>query len=171
MGRFIYRVRQFCHALTAPFTRNEVVAEVRQVLSLEQQVLFAEMRAVDRRHAYSVYRTLQASGPHPRDLFLAALLHDVGKTAIPSSLLVRVARVLLEKLAPGLLEGSDEGTGLLRHVTTYIEHAEAGAEMAACAGCPPLTVALIRRHHEPLGAIESEDDRLLALLQEADCSS
>jgi hypothetical protein len=66
MGRLIYRVRQFIYALTAPFTRNEVAAEVRQVLSSEQQALFARMRAADRQHAYTVYQALQASGPHPQ---------------------------------------------------------------------------------------------------------
>jgi hypothetical protein len=79
--------------------------------------------------------------------------------------------VLLERFAPRLLENDDQGAGLLQQVVVYHNHAEAGAELAARAGCPPLTVALIRRHHDSPDQIESEEDRLLQLLQQADCSS
>ena len=40
--------------------------------------------------------------------------------------------------------------------------------MAQAAGSDALTVALIRRHQDKLGSIDSEEDRLLQLLQTAD---
>ncbi len=169
MGQAAYRARQFFAALTAPLVRGDADV-VAQVLSPAQQALFCRMSAPDRRHALRVYRALVARGPQQQDLLVAALLHDVGKAAGPPPLWVRVAVVLLERWAPHWLDrlGAGEPRGWRRPFVLYRQHAEIGAEWAARSGCSLLTVALVRRHHESLGPPEKEEDRLLALLQEAD---
>ncbi len=169
MGQTAYRVRQFFAALMAPLVRDDgdVAAKV---LTPAQRALFRRMSPPDRRHALRVCEILAAQGPQPQDLLVAALLHDVGKAAGPPPLWVRVAVVLLERWAPRWLDRLSEGDppGWRRPFGVYRRHADIGAEWAAQAGCSPLAVALIRRHHDPLDSPGNEEDRLLALLQEAD---
>jgi hypothetical protein len=165
----IYRARQFFRALTASLAEEDL-GEAEQALTRAQWTLFLRLPPSDRRHAVAVYRALQEHTSAPGDLLVAALLHDVGKAAAPMPLWARVMVVLLERFAPRLLSRlcRDEGPGWRGSFVVYRLHAEAGADMAAQAGCSPLAVTLIRRHHEPVRCRQAEEDRLLALLQEAD---
>jgi len=167
--RALYRAGQFFAALMAPLTRPEL-GEAGRYLSPAQRVLFERMSAPDRRHALAVFRALQERGVQERDLLVAALLHDAGKAECPPPIWVRVAVVLMERFAPRLLECISEGEprGWRRPFVIYRQHAEIGADWAAQAGCSPIVVDLIRRHHTPLSPSEKEANPLLALLQEVD---
>ena len=163
----IYRARQFFRALTASLA-EEHLGEAKEALTRAQWTLFLRLPPSDRRHALAVYRALQEHGSEPGDLLVAALLHDVGKTAAPMPLWARVMVVLLERFAPRLLNRLSRGQaqGWRRPFVVYRRHAEVGADMAAQAGCSPLVVTLIRRHHEPPRCLRADEDRMLALLQE-----
>lgn len=182
LARTIYRARQFFHALTAPLVLEEPEG-VDEVLTPAQRALLDRMPAADRRHAFAVYRMLREQGHRSPDLLAAALLHDLGKAALAPPIWVRVLVVLLERFAPRFLEppvpAREKGAnrrrilqgpvGLADYLAQYRDHAELGARWAEATGCSPLTVALIRRHHErDVRMEESEENRLLALLQAAD---
>jgi hypothetical protein len=166
--RLAYRARQFFTALVAPLAVEDF-QQAQRILTPAQWELFRRMSSSDRRHGLAVCRALQAQGPQPADLLVAALLHDVGKAAVSSAIWVRVATVLLERLAPRWLE-RDPPPNWMRAVVNYRQHAERGAEWAARAGCSSITVDLIRRHEMPADAVDSELDPLLVRLQVADDS-
>jgi predicted HD phosphohydrolase len=172
-----YRVGQFLRALTARVPDDEVEQAMR-VLTPEAQGLFRRQATQDQRHALAVYRTLyQARHTNP-ELLAAALLHDVGKTAAQLPAWQRAIIVLLDRFAPRLLtrlsQREPQAHALSRRgswryaFVVHAQHPEAGARWAQEAGCPPLTVALIRRHQDRLTSCEIEEDQLLAALQAAD---
>ncbi len=127
--------------------------------------LFHTMSVAEQHHGIAVSRALEWEGHSDADLLAAALLHDVGKTLTPPSLLERVIVVLVERCAPRLARrwGDGEPTKLRRGFVVRRRHAEWGAALAAEAGATTRTVALVRRHHIAAGT-----DSLLAALQAAD---
>jgi hypothetical protein len=174
MGGWRYRWRQFRWALGARI-REEDRAMVARFLPPEAQALFRRMPRGDQRHSLAVLRTLLEWGETHPALLQAALLHDVGKAAAPLSPWERALLVLTEALCPPSWRRILRQLPLLRRwaarVQRYRAHPEIGAAWAQAAGCDPLTVALIRRHQEPLGPPQPEEDletRLLRRLQEAD---
>jgi hypothetical protein len=120
-----------------------------------------------------VYETLCREGHTHQELLAAALLHDVGKAAARLPAWQRGMFVLAERFAPGVLHHAmrDHDRNWQRPVADYARHAEIGARWAEEAGCSPLTVALILRHEERLETCQTEEDRLLATLQAADCAN
>jgi hypothetical protein len=182
-GRFAaaarYRAGQFFRALAArPNAGDEALAQ--QMLTGPERALFQSMAPAYKRHALAVWRALLEAGHADRELLKAALLHDVGKNlradgtrqvwGVP--LPYRVLIVLLEAWRPGLFARlADPNPRSLGHpFHVYLEHSQHSAALAQAAGCSPLTVSLIRRHHEPPGTVtpHSREDKLLALLQQAD---
>jgi hypothetical protein len=174
-----YRAGQFFRALVArPSAGDEALAQ--QMLSGRERALFQSMSLADKRHALAMWRTLLDAGQADRELLKAALLHDVGKNlradgtrrawGIP--LPHRVLIVLLEAWRPGLLSRLADAhpRSIFHPFHVYLEHPRHGAALAQAAGCSPLTVSLIRRHHEPpeTATPRSREDKLLALLQRAD---
>jgi hypothetical protein len=166
-----YRVVQFWRLVFVKPLPENVNREVTAVLTAEEEELFHQFSISDQWHSYRVMRTLQHAGHHRRELLVAALLHDIGKTRLPVSVWDRTLIVLGTKLWPQktAVWGSGDPAGWKRPFVVKAQHPAWGAEMAAAAGCDSLTVALIRRHQEkapPSGG--SDEEQLLRLLQWAD---
>ncbi len=168
-----YRIKQFIRALTAQVSAEEL-EQVMQVAGPTAYELFCSMAVHDRRHSLNVYATLHRNGWNHPDLLMAALLHDTGKSVAPLPAWQRALIVLLSRFMPCLMNRLGQGRveGWRRGFVAYVRHAELGACLAQQAGCSPLTVSLIRRHHENgrVGIYDSsaDEDRLLAALQAAD---
>jgi hypothetical protein len=169
----VYRVRQFSQALTSSNNPDEEL-ELARILAPSQHDLFRLMAPNDQRHSANVYATLRQADKNEPDLLVAALLHDVGKSAGRIWVWQRTLIVLLQRWAPGLLNwlsrGSchNEAPWWRKGFVINRLHPELGARWAAEVGCTPNTVALIRRHQERVKSITSDQDRLLATLQWAD---
>ncbi len=161
MKRAQYRAGQFRDYVwpRAPGPRD--MADIRRVLPPPLEALFLRQTPGERAHALRVMRAAAASGIQTGrlELLQAALLHDVGKTRAPLSLLERVAVVLAGRYWQSLQERST-----WRPFVTARSHPEWGAEMIAKAGAPPRTIELVRRHQAPA----APEDKLLAVLQMAD---
>jgi hypothetical protein len=166
-----YRAGQFWRYLRPARLSAADRAEVRQALSPALYPLFERMAAGEQAHSLTVLRAVARALPSaPPELRQAALLHDAGKSRAPLSLLDRVLVVAVTKLWPrrAAAWGQGPATGLRRPFVTAAQHPAWGAELAAQAGAPPLTVALIRRHQTPVAAPATLEDTLLAALQAAD---
>lgn len=165
-----YRIKQVRHNLFAGPLPSQAWALVTAVLTPTEQQLFSLFSLSDQWHGYRVVTMLQAAGHHEHDLLVAALLHDVGKTKAPISVIERSLIVLAQWFLPKRVAqwGGGEPVGWKRPFTVKMQHPEWGANMAAQAGSSALTISLIRRHQDPLSKINCEEDRLLQLLQWAD---
>jgi putative nucleotidyltransferase with HDIG domain len=131
--------------------------------------LFTRMSRADQHHGIAVARTLEHQGYDDPALIAAALLHDVGKSRTGVSVWARVIVVLGEWLLPRVAArwGEGQAKGLRRPFVVRQQHPAWGAEMAQQAGASPVTVRLIRSHHNPTG--ERDADRpLLTALHAAD---
>jgi hypothetical protein len=169
-----YRVEQFLRALTARHAiSGQRIEQAERILTADTRELFARQAPQDQRHALAVYEALFEGGHTGQDLLTAALLHDVGKVAARLPAWQRGMFVLAERCLPGMLDRAvrDETRRWWRSLADYAEHAEIGARWAEEAGCSPLTVALIRRHEEQLETCQTDEDRLLVILQAADCAN
>ena len=178
--RIIYRTRQFWHALGSRPSPEEM-ALVEALLTAPQKTVFTRMQKSEQAHGLLVLQTLLDSGENDKDLSVAALLHDVGKSRFPLHLWERVEIVLVRKICPAYVKRWGEtGTGKSqvphgwrRAFIIAERHPAWGAEIAAEVGCSQLTTNLIRRHQEQLSVSECDgmEDRLLLKLQAADNES
>ncbi len=193
-----YRLRQFQRGLLAslrsqPLSRDEEQL-VDALLPPAAAALFARQPVDAQRHSLGVLYDLRRAGHNERDLWVAALLHDVGKVAaaeagVPITLWLRGPLVLLETLARGRLRGwasadppGDQHRGWRRgwhrgwryalHV--HLHHPAIGAAWAQSAGCRPLACWLIAHHQndlpddDSLGDVPVHHRDLLVALQQAD---
>jgi hypothetical protein len=179
--RIAYRSRQFFRAVAALATGDLTErdrAEVAGVLPEGLRALFFRMALNDQRHSLEVYRRLVAQGYADRDLLIAALLHDCGRSLARIALWQRVALVLAKARRPAMLDrlaGPDAASsGESWRYAFYVqrEHARLGAELAVRAGASPIAAAYIRRHEAPPEATASAPDAgRLQALQRADSVS
>lgn len=96
------------------------------------------------------------------DLWVAALLHDVGKIRYPLNLWERIEVVLFNSMMPGKAQdwGQAEPVGWRKPFVVALQHPGWGADLAERAGATPMTVALIRRHQEKTGVDTGNPDNI-----------
>ncbi len=169
-----YRVRQFWRVLRVADASEADLALAREVLTSKQMGLFRIMHPAEKDHAIRVLKKLQARGEKDKDLLVAALLHDVGKSRYPLSIWERVMIVVMNRFFPERVKKWAEGNprSWRRAFVVAAEHPIWGAQMAAESGASPLAVNLIWRHQEPPSTIpKTQEDLLLRTLQAADDGS
>jgi hypothetical protein len=145
-----YRIGQALRALVAfsqPVER-EVAANH---LTPELLALFDRMRRSEQAHALNVLRTVLAQGQMPRELAIAALLHDVGKTRYTVRIWQKTIAVVVQTLAPRLYERWGEGDPARWWVRPFVvkaQHPIWSAEMLANAGAPEAAIWLAAHHQD-----------------------
>jgi hypothetical protein len=161
----VHRVAQLVGHLTARVAPGEE-ALVRGILPSSAWPLFDAMPVADRRHGIDVAQRLLAAGIDDRDLLAAALVHD-GAKGRRLRLWHRVGGVLLEALAPRLLERmatSEPGSrGYPWYL--YLHHAELSADLARDAGISDRAASFITATAAPA------DASLASALRRADDAS
>ncbi len=173
-GRLTYRIRQFWRMLRIRETSEADLALAREILTPKQMGLFRIMHPAERDHAIQVLKKLKSRGESNKDLLVAALLHDVGKSRYPLSIWERVMIVVLNRFFPERVKqwGQGKARSWRRAFVVAAEHPIWGAQMAAESGASPLAVNLIWRHQEPPSTIpKTQEDLLLRTLQAADDDS
>ena len=149
----------------------EVDRSALELLTPEQRARFEALPAFDQQHLCRVANHLRSQGVSDRDLLVAGLLHDVGKSDGQNSVRLtdRVAKVLLKRISPGTLDRVAAAYPDCRFpgLALTVLHPELGAEAAREMGCSERTCWLIRNHE----AASDLDDPDLACLQAADFAS
>ncbi|MDO8484158.1 MAG: hypothetical protein Q7S35_04365 [Candidatus Limnocylindrales bacterium] len=155
------RFRQFRAHLRASVAPEERAALAAWITPAEL-TLFDSMHVADRRHGLDVVASLRAESVTERDALLAGLLHDAGKG--DTGVWPRVAYALAGASGQWILSLARWLPGFGRALVRLRMHAATSAELAAAAGCPARTVALIRFQDAP---IDPEFGELLRLADEA----
>ncbi len=115
--------------------------------------LFDAMPVADRRHGLDVVASLRAAGGgDDRELLLAGLLHDCGKSRPPAAngqargvgLVARVAWSLGEAFGPWVIRAAGRLPGMAPALVQLRDHALLSAGLVLAAGGAPRTAELIR---------------------------
>jgi hypothetical protein len=129
------------------------------------------LSSFDRQHLCRVANHLEAQGVTDRDLLVAGLLHDIGKSDGDTRVRLadRVAKVLFRRFSPGTLAtiARNYPNGRFSGLALTVLHPEIGARRARELGCSERTCWLIR-HHEETSDLGDPD---LSRLQTADFAS
>ena len=140
-----YRAGQLAQTFNRSVPRQRL-DQALEHLSRNERRLLARLQPVDQRHSLAVYAAARASAPNDRVLWVAALLHDVGKGR--PGRIDRVMLTLLENFTPWLLirwrrypPSSRRG-----RVARLVAHTDASARLAELAGSAPDVVEALRAY-------------------------
>jgi hypothetical protein len=167
----VYRVGQALRALMA-FSQPVDCDLAAEYLSPDLMILFGRMRRSEQLHGLNVLRTVLAQGQTPRELAVAALLHDVGKTRYTVRIWQKTIAVAVETLSPRLFERLSRGDAArfwLRPFAVKAQHPAWSAEMLTNAGASEVAVWLVAHHQEDVSKwADHPYHDLLQRLQQAD---
>lgn len=149
-----HRARRFFSSLLPVRVAPEDAAWIRELLSERELAAFGRMSVRDQVHSIGVARSVErhldsVEVDGPRDwILVAALLHDVGKSAVELGTYGRVMATLAgwaagEDMAPAWAEKR----GMTRKIGLYLQHPRLGADILALAESDPRVVAWAREHY------------------------
>lgn len=131
-------VRRFFQVLRPRPLSPAEQADVASRLLPDERRLFWAQSFADQRHAYETMRR-SAHVTVDRLVHRAALLHDVGKSAVTIGAIARSVATLADAV----------GAPMSDRFRTYRRHGPLGAEMLSRIGSEPLVVEFAARHPDP----------------------
>jgi putative nucleotidyltransferase with HDIG domain len=167
MGTARHRIEQGLRALR-PEMPHGADAIIERLLTERQRERFRQLPVFDQAHLVRAVSYLIERGEADRDLLVATLLHDIGKTNEHGSvrLIHRVGRVLLRQIWPRFLDRASRppAVGWRNGFVLASHHPELGAAIAEKLGCSERAVWLIRNHENR----DAAGDPDIAKLMDAD---
>lgn len=150
----IYRVLQFAHAIFPNLNPKDIEWALKY-LTPAASVLFLQQSLPEQRHAIDVTKSI-LKAKHPlsmddfKNLVIAALLHDCGKSVLSIRLWQRVFIVLIQKIPKSLRSRIESGHSIFAYpLKIETRHALWGGYLAEDAGLNLVICQLIREHHNP----------------------
>lgn len=122
-------------------------------LSPELLALFDSLQRGEQIHSLNVLRDVLAQGHPPRELAVAALLHDAGKSLYPLQTWQKTCAVIVRVLFPALARRWQNGDArrFWQRPFVVMEHHPAwGAALLARAGAPEAAIWLVAHHADRL---------------------
>ncbi|MCU0498392.1 MAG: HD domain-containing protein [Anaerolineae bacterium] len=166
-----YRLRQGIRALFA-FARPMDYDLAARYLSVDELRLFRQMRRNEQWHSLNVLRSVLTQGDTPRELAVAALLHDVGKIRYPMAIWQKSLAVVIVKLFPRHAQRwsqADERVRWARPLIVKARHPQWSGELLLATHSHPLAIWLVTHHQDAADLwLEHPDFKLLQRLQAAD---
>lgn len=167
----VYRLRQGLSALFA-FASPVDADLASEYLSPDLLKLFQRLKRGEQLHSLRVLRTVSQNGAPDRDLMVAALLHDVGKTRYPLAIWQKTLAVLVRAFFPALyawFSAGDPRNLLLRPFVVSIQHPIWSADMLRAASAGESAVWLAEHHQDDAASwVDHPLYPLLIRLQVAD---
>lgn len=139
-------MQRFFSSLFARDISVEEINRVHSILSVNEMKLWKKYQKFDKRHSVVVLNRLNAFMPHAgREVQVAALLHDIGKS---DTRLGVFSRVIATIVGPRTSRFS-----------RYHHHEEIGIELLEAAGSSEVTISLLRGIGDPqaLAALSDAD--------------
>ena len=168
MNWIFKRARQFYRALTADISIEDQKYLMAH-LSRQEQELFFKMGLIDQFHSLNVAYTIERLVIQDKQdidrefLIRCALLHDIGKINVKTSVWDKIFAVLVTTFLPKLADRLElDGN---RSIYIYRNHAELGGQALQKIGLFQ-EAKIIARHHSPPRADDSKELKLLRLADE-----
>ncbi|MEC9113928.1 MAG: HD domain-containing protein [Actinomycetota bacterium] len=138
------------------------------ILLKSEFALWEKMSASDQKHSIAVAKMARNELPHDAVIIRAGLLHDIGKTAVRSGVVIRVAAAIAKPLAnQDTINRWSQGKGPLATLGALMAYPQLGASMLREVGSDEFIVRWATEHHLPAAEWTVERTRA-EVLQRAD---